>query len=193
MFFEAGSPLKLKLEKILAFLLCSRSRSFTQFLAKVTMKKVWDGGPPAKRSRRSPTGAERMTQTTRIRRRSTSTHGKEKIWRNRRAGCPQERKKPGAFMSCHSKTAFFSSQQKFKVEQSFSMGLSVGWAIDREARKLSGATGAKRQSWAEHRNEATKLSEAMHRSEATKLSGARGAKRQSWAERKCPSNAGLDS
>ena len=44
----------------------------------------------------------------------------------------------------------FLSQQKFKAEQSFSMGSSVGWAIAQEARKLCGAAGAKRQSWAEH-------------------------------------------
>ena len=37
--------------------------------------------------------------------------------------------------------SFFLSQQKVKAEQSFSMGLFVGWVIDREARKLSGARG----------------------------------------------------
>ena len=43
------------------------------------------------------------------------------------------------------------SQQKFKAEQSISMGSSVICAIDREARKLCGATGAKRQSLSERK------------------------------------------
>ena len=66
----------------------------------------------------------------------------------------------------------FWSQQRSKAEQSFSVGLSVGWAIDREARKLSGATVAKRQSWSEPQERCDKV-ELSHRSEATKLSGAR--------------------
>ena len=83
MSFEAGCPLKLKQEKILAFSsVLPIPIVHTVFIAKVTMKEVcMDGGPPAKRSRLSPTGVERVTQTAR--RRTTSPHGKEKILRNK--------------------------------------------------------------------------------------------------------------
>ena len=125
-------------------------------------------------------------------RRTGETEGKAAFVSNQKRKCLTIRKQP----------LLFWSPLKFKAEQSFSMGLSVGWAIDREARKLNQATGAKRQSWAEPEERSDKVERSANarvtpgwtaRSEATKLSRARGAKRQSWAERECPSNAGLDS
>ena len=98
-------------------------------------------------------------------RRSTSMHGKEKDMdrRNRRLPSGEELiKRSWAFMPYHSKTAsFFSSQQKFKGEQIFSMGFSVGWAIDREARKLS---GPQRSDKGERMSGAQKRSDKVERS-----------------------------
>ena len=123
-------PLKLiKLKiKTFHFLQGSRSQSFT-FLAKVTIEEVFYVGQPpsSKQTCRTTTGLERETQTE------------------------LRREEPGACVFYHAKAAFFLSQQKFKAEQSFSMGLFVG---------LSDRPGSKE-------------AERRHRSEATKLSGAR--------------------
>ena len=138
MFLEGGSLLKL--EKILALFPCSQSRSFTGFLDKVTMKEVWtDGHQQSKAARHREGLKDWVAQTSR--RRSTSPHGKERDMdrRNRRRPQGEEITKTWAFVPYHSKTAFFfSSQQKFNGEQSFSMGFCVGWSIDWEARELSG-------------------------------------------------------
>ena len=118
--FEAGCPLKLKLEKILAFSsVLSIPIVHTVFIAKVTMKEVcMDGGPPAKRSRLSPTGVERVTQTAQ--KRSTSPHGKEKIWRNKGRLPPEEELTRSVYVLSFENGLFFSSQQKFKAEESLS-------------------------------------------------------------------------
>ena len=78
---EASNPLKLKLEKILAFSSVFPIPIVHTVSSKSYNERSLDRGPPAKRSRRSPTGVERVTQTAR--RRSTFPPGKEKIWRNK--------------------------------------------------------------------------------------------------------------
>ena len=119
------------------------------------------------------TGVERVAKTARrreearlctARRRSGETEGQAAS----RRGSYQER----ICLTIRKRPFFFWSQQKLKAEQSFSMGLSVGWVIDREARKLSGATGAKRQRRAEPQERSDNV-EQSHKSEATKLSRAR--------------------
>ena len=164
------------------------------FLLKLQWKKFGRTATSKAKPPGSPTGVETVAQT--VRRRSTSPHGKEKDLdrRNRRLPPGEEVTRSWAFMSYHSKTAYEfvarrSSPQNKVSQWGFlwverSIGRRGSWADHSEATKLS--------AWAEHRDEATKLS-AASRSEATKLSRATGAKRQSWAERECPSNAGLDS
>ena len=94
---------------------------------KVTREELWtEGHVPAKRTRRSPTGKGKISRNRRT---------------NARRGSDQER----MFFAIQKRPFFFWSQKKFKVEQSFSMGSSVGWVIDRKTRKQSGATGAEPQ------------------------------------------------
>ena len=104
-----------------------RSRSFT-FLAKVTIEEVFSGG---NRYHQSQPAGQRLVLKERHRR-----HGDAKN---------QER------VSFTIRKRLFLSQQKFKAEQSFSMGIFVGFS-DRPG---------------------SKEAERRHRSEATKLSGAR--------------------
>ena len=90
-----------------------------------------------------------------------SLQGKDFTRRSREteSRLPPHGEKVTRSMSFTTQNDFFFYQQKFKEEQSFSMGSSVGLTTDREARKLCAATGA---------------------SEATKLSGAR-TREQRWA------------
>ena len=99
----------------------SRSRSLN-FLAKVTMEEVLDEGQLTATSKAN---LGLLVTDMRLKERQTARRNEEAV-------------------SC----VFFSCQ-KFNTEQSFSTGSSVGWATDRESRKLCEATGAKRQSWAE--------------------------------------------
>ena len=78
---EASNPLKLKQEKILAFSSVLPIPIVHTVSTKSYNERSLERGPPAKRSRRSPTGVERVTQTAR--RRSTFPPSKEKIRRNK--------------------------------------------------------------------------------------------------------------
>ena len=145
--FEAGSLLKL--EKILAFSFkaCSRSRSFTCFLAKVTMKEDWTEGYQQSEAAGHRQGLNEWHRLHRDAKKPVSARQGEDSEKQKARLPPREEKNQEPY---HSKTAFFFwSQLKFKAEQSFSKGLSVGSAIDREARGWVKPQERSNKSWAE--------------------------------------------
>ena len=176
-FFQPGSFLFLG--EIPAWPFFGKPFFGTRQYCKVTMKEVcMDGGPPAKRSRLSPTGVERVTQTAR--RRSTSPHGKEKILRNKGRLPPGEevtrsvyvrliiRKRPFFFQASRSSKQKKVSQWDLRVERS--IGKRGSWAeLQERSDNVERSTGTKRQSWAKP---------------------CTGVNRQSWAERKCRATPG---
>ena len=130
--FQAGSLLKL--EKILAFSSVRTSPIVHTVSSWSYNGRSLDGGQPTKRSRRH---RQRLKEWHRL-------HGDVKKHVSAWQGEDLERMCPTIRKHLFFKPTEVQSRAKF-----LKMGLSVGWAIDREARKLSGATGAKQQSWAE--------------------------------------------
>ena len=143
--FEAVNLLPVKQEKILAFSSLLKI-TIVYFSSWSFNGKSLDWWPPATRTRWSPTGGgKRGTDCTETRR-STSPHDKPRR-RYRETEVPPREEVTRSVCVLQFENGLFFNQQKFKAEQSFSVGLSVDWAIDREARELSGAIEAKRQSW----------------------------------------------
>ena len=128
------------------------------------LERSLDRRPPAKRSRQSPTGVERLsvtdcTEKKYVSARQGERYGPEKQKAAFRRGINQ--KDLSVYALPFENGLFFSSQQKVKGEQIFSMGFSVGWAIDREARKLS---GPQRSDKGERMSGAQKRSDKVERS-----------------------------
>ena len=146
MSFEGGSSLKL--QKILAFFPCSQSRSFTGFLDKVTMKEVCRG-PPAKRSRRSPTGVERLsvtdcTEKKHVSARQGERYGPEKQKAASRRGSNQEL----SVYVLPFETALFFKPAEVQRRTKFLNGVFCSCGLsDRSGGKEAERTTAKRQRW----------------------------------------------
>ena len=96
-------------------------------------------------------GEEARPRTAR--RRSGETEGQAAS----RRGSNQERLCPAIW-----KRPFFFKPAEVQSRTKFLNGVIWGWAIDGEARKLSGATGAKRQSWAEPQERSDQVEQSMN-------------------------------